>query len=106
MVEQGLVGLALYLSLLGLVAHRGWKLARTAVSPHVRDIGIGTVLYAAFLALYGFVSHNVLEEPHGMFILAFIIAASGTRNALYARHTPVAIVMTPIENRLGRVDRN
>ena len=86
MVEQGLLGLALYLSLIALVAHRGWKLARTAVSRHVRDIGMGAVLYAMFLALYGFVSHNVLEEPHGMFILAFIIAASMTRNALYATH--------------------
>ena len=75
MAEQGLVGLALYLSLLGLLAHKGWRLARKAIARRTRDIGLTLVLYAAFLGAYGFVNHNVLDEPHGMFILAFIIGA-------------------------------
>ena len=75
MAEQGLVGLALYLSLIGLLAHKGWRLARSALATRTRDIGLTIVLYAAFLAAYGFVNHNVLDEPHGMFILAFIIGA-------------------------------
>jgi O-antigen ligase len=75
MAEQGLIGLALYLSLIGIVAIRGWQLARTATAIHTREIGSTMVVYAAFLAAYGFVNHNVLDEPHGMFILAFIVAA-------------------------------
>ncbi|MGZ5170307.1 MAG: O-antigen ligase family protein [Burkholderiales bacterium] len=75
MAEQGLIGLALYLSLIGIVAMKGWRLARTASAAHAREIGSTMVVYAAFLAAYGFVNHNVLDEPHGMFILAFIVAA-------------------------------
>ena len=74
MAEQGLVGLALYLSLLGLLAYKGWQLARTAFLPRTRDVGLTMVLYAAFLGAYGFVSHTVLDDAHGMFILAFIVA--------------------------------
>jgi O-antigen ligase len=75
MAEQGLIGLGLYLSLIGIVAIRGWRLARNAVSVHAREIGAMMLLYAAFLTAYGFVNHNVLDEPHGMFVLAFIVAA-------------------------------
>ena len=84
MVEQGLIGLALYLSLIGLIGRRGWRLARTASDTQGREIGLGMMLYACFLALYGFVSHNVLDEPHGMFILAFVVAAA--RGAEPARY--------------------
>jgi O-antigen ligase len=75
MAEQGLVGLALYLSLLAMLALRGWTIARTAIEDHSKDVGRTWLLCAFFLALYGMVSHNVLEEPHGMFLLAFIVAA-------------------------------
>jgi O-antigen ligase len=75
MAEQGLIGLALYLSLLGILAHKGLRLARAARARHSREIGLTLLLYAAFLGAYGFVNHNVLDEPHGMFILAFIVAA-------------------------------
>jgi O-antigen ligase len=75
MAEQGLVGLALYLSLLGILLRKGWRLACGAVSTRAREAGLTIVLYATFLAAYGFVNHNVLDEPHGMFIFAFIVAA-------------------------------
>lgn len=89
MAEQGLIGLALYFSLIGLIGRRGWRLARTASDAHGREIGLGMMLYAFFLALYGFVSHNVLEEPHGMFILAFIVAAArGAEPARYVSRVP------------------
>ena len=74
MAEQGLVGLALYLSLIGAIAYKGWALARAASEKLDRDIGLTLVVYAVFLGAYGFVSHNVLEEPHGMFVLAFLLA--------------------------------
>jgi hypothetical protein len=34
------------------------------------------MLYALFLFVYGFFSHNVLEEPHGMFAMGFLTAAA------------------------------
>jgi O-antigen ligase len=82
MAEQGFVGLLLYLSLIGLLAWRGWTLSREAVSPQVADLGRATLLYATFVAVYGFFSHSMLEEPHGIFLMAFITAAAfqnGTR---------------------------
>jgi O-antigen ligase len=75
MAEQGLVGLALYLSLIGLFFVRGRRLVRRALDATDRDIGRAMVLYALFLALYGVTSHNVLEEPHGVFMIAFLAAA-------------------------------
>jgi O-antigen ligase len=74
MAEQGLFGLALYVSLIAVVAVQGWNLAWSAVSERARDIGRAAIIYALFLAAYGFVNHNVLDEPHGMFILAFMVA--------------------------------
>jgi len=85
MAEQGLVGLALYLSLIGLLFFKGRRLVRRALDSNDRDIGRAMVLYALFVALYGVASHNVLEEPHGMFILGFI-AAAGFEAARRARN--------------------
>jgi hypothetical protein len=77
----------LYLSLLGILAHKGLRLARVARGRHSREIGLTLLLYAAFLGAYGFVNHNVLDEPHGMFILAFIVAA-GFQAAWLERTVP------------------
>lgn len=91
MAEQGFLGLALYLSLIGIMARRGWQLARTAIDQEGRDIGKAMLLYAIFLFAYGFFSHNVLEEPHGMFAIAFIVAAAfrASRVAPVWASTPV-----------------
>ena len=75
MAEQGFLGLMLYLSLIGLLARRGWTLAREAGDPRAVDVGRAMLLYAAFIAIYGFFSHSILEEPHGIFLMAFITAA-------------------------------
>jgi O-antigen ligase len=76
MAEQGFLGLLLYLSLIGLLAWRGWTLSREAVSPQLADVGRAMLLYAMFIAFYGFFSHSILEEPHGIFLMAFITAAA------------------------------
>ena len=47
------------------------------------------LLYAVFIALYGVVSNNVLEEPHGMFLLAFL-AAAGFHATQRSRDVPRA----------------
>jgi O-antigen ligase len=85
MAEQGFLGLLLYLSLIGLLAWRGWTLSREAVSPHVADVGRAMLLYATFITFYGFFSHSILEEPHGIFLMAFITAAA-IQNGTRPRH--------------------
>jgi O-antigen ligase len=76
MAEQGLVGLLLYLSLIAILAYRGWAIWQEASTQPVADIGRALLVYAAFLMLYGFFSHNVLEEPHGIFLMAFLWAVT------------------------------
>lgn len=75
MGEQGVFGLALYLSLVGLLARRGWGIVRAAASNEGQEIGRAMMLFALFLAAYGLFNHNVLKEPHTMFVLAFLVAA-------------------------------
>ncbi|MEN3356018.1 MAG: hypothetical protein V7640_4176, partial [Betaproteobacteria bacterium] len=57
-----------------LLAYKGWRLAQAAFLPRTRDVGLTMLLYATFLGAHGFVSHTVLDDAHGMFILAFIVA--------------------------------
>jgi O-antigen ligase len=99
MAEQGVFGLALYLSLIVLLARSGWRLARAARDAHGRDVGVAMAIYAMFLVLYGFVSHNVLEEPHGMFVLAFIAASArcaGAGGAITSGSVPLATLGRPL----------
>jgi O-antigen ligase len=76
MAEQGILGLVLYVSLWVALLRRGRRIARWARSEDERDVGNAVALLAVFLAVYGFFSHNVLEEPHMMFVLAFLSAAA------------------------------
>jgi O-antigen ligase len=76
--EQGFFGLLLYVSLIGLVARGGVQLARTALDRVGHETGQAMILFAMFLFLYGFFSHNVFEEAQGMFVLAFLVAAAST----------------------------
>jgi O-antigen ligase len=76
MAEQGLTGLLLYVSLIALLAHRGWILVHEAVTRYGADLGRALVLYAGFVAAYGLFSHNVLEEPHSIFLMAFLFTSA------------------------------
>jgi O-antigen ligase len=76
MAEQGFVGLALYPALVAILWRRGRKLSRVATTREGAEVGKAMLLYAVFMLIYGFFSHNVFEEPHDMFILAFITAAA------------------------------
>ncbi|MGZ9002314.1 MAG: O-antigen ligase family protein [Burkholderiales bacterium] len=99
MAEQGVFGLALYLSLIVLLARGGWRLARSAPDESGRDLGVTMAIYAMFLVLYGFVSHNVLEEPHGMFVLAFIAASArcaGPGGTVKSRSVHLATLGRPL----------
>lgn len=73
--EQGLLGLGLYIALIVILAMRGRRLARTAMTAERRDVGRALMLLAAVLAAYGLFSHNVLEEAQTIFIIAFLVAA-------------------------------
>ena len=75
MGEQGIFGLVLYLALVVILIRRGLRLSRYARDGTARDIGKAMLIFGVFLAAYGFFSHNVLEEPHTMFSLAFLVAA-------------------------------
>jgi O-antigen ligase len=74
--EQGVLGLALYVFLIAIMYLRGRGVARAAATREEHDIGKTLMLYALFLAAQGFFSHNVLEEPHGIFAIAFLAAAA------------------------------
>lgn len=74
--EQGVTGFVLYVLFIGLLYQRGRGLARRATVREERDIGNALILYAAFFAVYGIFSHNVLEEPHGILAIAFLISAA------------------------------
>lgn len=75
MAEQGIFGLGLYLSLILVLAWRGWTLRSAAASASSHDVGAALLMLAAFLAAYGLSNHNVLEEPQTIFLLAFTVAA-------------------------------
>jgi hypothetical protein len=75
MAEQGVFGLALYVSLIVIMFRQGRRIARWAPTGEGQDIGRAIAVYALFLAAYGMFSHNVLEEAHGMFAIAFLTAA-------------------------------
>ena len=75
MAEQGVLGLFLYVSLIAIFVRRGWRTTQLAATPHDQDVGRTMIAFGLFLGVYGFFSHNVMEEPHNMFILAFIAAA-------------------------------
>jgi hypothetical protein len=80
MAEQGVLGLFLYVSLCALLIRSGRRIARAAGTAHDRDVGNALVLFGLFMATYGFFSHNVLEDPFTMYLLAFLVAAgSGAR---------------------------
>lgn len=92
MAEQGLFGLFLYLSLIAIFYRQGRRLARTAVTPEGQDIGRAMIIFALFVATYGFFSHNVLDESQGIFVMAFIAAAAvqsaRAASALHAAMSP------------------
>jgi hypothetical protein len=89
MAEQGMLGLALYVSLWLILMRQGRRIARSACTAHDQDIGKGLALLAMYMATYGFFSHNVLEEPHTMFLLAFAAAAGMSIPAACSANLPV-----------------
>jgi O-antigen ligase len=94
MAEQGILGFILYVGLFVALMRRGRRVARYAQTMQERDVGNAMVLCGLFLATYGFFSHNVLEEPHTIFLLAFVVAngfgALRVANGFAGRATPGA----------------
>ena len=96
MAEQGMVGLLLYVSLCAILIRRGRRMARSARSADEHDVGKCLMLLGFYMATYGFFSHNVLEEPYTMFLLAFVAAggmigwSAGSANAPPLPRRPVA----------------
>lgn len=87
MAEQGLMGLLLWLGLIGICVVRGWRCMRSALTESDRQIGGAYILLGAMLSIYGLFSHNVLEEAQTIFIIAFLAAATlHVRNSA-VRHT-------------------
>jgi len=88
MAEQGIVGLALYLSLILLLLWRGWQLMRSAPSLEGSEIGKATLILALYIAANSLFSHNVLDEAHGIFLIAFIVAAGFRARAAHDMEMP------------------
>ncbi|HEX2826102.1 MAG TPA: O-antigen ligase family protein [Burkholderiales bacterium] len=76
MAEHGIFGFLLYISLCALLVRQGRSVARWARSVRDRDIGNSMALFGMALAVYGFFSHNVLEDPFTVFLMAFLTAAA------------------------------
>lgn len=94
--EQGLLGLALFLTYIGIVAVRGWRTRQTATTQEAFDAGSAMVVLGAMLATYGLFSHNVLEEAHIMFLVGFITAtAFEARQAQYPSPTSAPAAVQP-----------
>jgi O-antigen ligase len=72
--EQGLGGAALYLSFLFIIVFKGARLFRHGRSRPDRDLGAGLILMGAYFTCLGWFSHNLLEDPVALFILAFLVA--------------------------------
>lgn len=88
MAEQGIFGLVFYLGLIVVVAQRGWWLMRYVPDKHLSDVGRALVVLASYIAVQGFFSHNVLDEPQAMFVLAFLIAAAARARRYASTYTP------------------
>jgi O-antigen ligase len=84
MAEQGFLGLAIYLALIGLFFLHGRRTAAAAADKEGRDVGNSMVLFSMMLAAWGFFDHNVLEQPFTMYLLGFSAAAFLNVRRIYA----------------------
>lgn len=75
MAEQGLFGLALYLSLIAVLLIDGRRLSRFGLTREQQDVGKAMIVYGMIVLVDGFFSHNVLETAYGMFAMAFLATA-------------------------------
>lgn len=76
LAEQGLLGGVMYLSLLGLILVRGWRLVRYSADPLAKDIGVALLLVVLYFAFLGFFSHTLLREPVSVLAMAFLLTAA------------------------------
>ena len=72
----GFIVLALYLAFVAMFVRNGRRLSAAAGDWGPLETGRALVVFGAFLAVYGFFSHNVLEEAHGIYLMAFIVAVA------------------------------
>jgi O-antigen ligase len=99
--EQGLAGLGLYIALVATLICRGRRFSRNARSTAENDVGKAMLMYGAFLAVYGLFSHNVLEEPHTMFCLAYVVAAGWNVERAHHAAESALVRFRPAGRRFG-----
>jgi hypothetical protein len=75
LADQGVFGGLLYLSFLSIIIFRGIRLLRQGVGQQDKDIGLALTLLGIYYTLIGFFSHNLLDDPHTLFLLAFLFTA-------------------------------
>lgn len=75
LAEQGLVGGFLYFVFLSFIFYSGFQSWRYGQSATQKDIGSALILFGGFFSFVGLFSHNLLEEPHAIFLLSFLLAA-------------------------------
>jgi len=73
LVEQGVLGGLLYLSLVALILVRAWRLLKYPPSPMAGDIGLALLLVVLYFTFLGLFSHTLLQEPVGVLTLAFLV---------------------------------
>jgi O-antigen ligase len=76
MVEQGILGGAMYLVFLMLIFARGRGLIKNASTAVEKNIGIALILMALNFTFIGLFSHTLLQEPSTIISLALLLAAA------------------------------
>ena len=75
LAEQGIFGGMLYLTFIYIVLFRGLRLLKSGVGRQEKDIGLALMLFGIYYTLVGLFSHNLLEDPYTLFLLAYLFTA-------------------------------
>lgn len=74
--EQGVAGVLLYLIFIVLILRKGWRMFDRHFSQQTQDVGSALLCMGAYFAFMGLFSHNLLDQPLGLFVLALLVAAA------------------------------
>lgn len=75
LADQGIFGGILYISFLSIIIFRGIRLLKNGFFTQDKDIGLALLLFGFYYTFVGFFSHNLLDDPHTLLLLAFLFTA-------------------------------
>lgn len=84
LAEQGLLGFTMYLALIFIILIRGFRLLKNGFNRKDKDIGFALFIFGIYYVFIGFFSHNLLDDPPNLFLMAFLFTAE--RNIKMSTH--------------------